>query len=88
MGENDESATNSVLSEAIERIEAQAAIKDEASEIIKEAYAELKGGGFDVAVVRQIVRDRKAARSADAIAEERELYDVYVMAVGAGGRSA
>ena len=49
---------------------------------IKEVYAEAKGHGFDVKILRKVVRIRKmdaAERSS-----EEEMLDLYLSAVGSG----
>jgi uncharacterized protein (UPF0335 family) len=63
--------------ERIERLEEEnAAIAGD----IKEVYAEAKGNGFDTKIMRQIVRLRKMEPNDRA--EQEELLDVYMRAVG------
>ena len=45
----------------------------------KEIYSELKGVGFDVAVVKKIVAQRK--RDRDEVQEEEALMDTYLRAL-------
>ena len=64
----------------IERVERLEEEKAALMEDIKEIYAEAKGSGFDVKVLRQVVRIRKMD-SADR-AEQEALLDLYLDAVG------
>jgi uncharacterized protein (UPF0335 family) len=68
------------LKSFIERIERLEEEKKGISEDIKEVYAEAKGTGFDVKIMRQIVRLRKM-ESADR-REQEELLDLYMRALG------
>jgi len=47
---------------------------------IKDVYAEAKGTGFDVQIMRQVIRLRKLA--ADDRQEQEELIDTYMRALG------
>ncbi len=47
---------------------------------IKEVYAEAKGNGFDVKILRKIVRLRKQEQSERL--EEEEITDLYMHALG------
>lgn len=63
--------------ERIERLEEEkAAIAGD----IKEVYAEAKGNGFDVKVLRQVIAIRK--RDANERAETEAILDLYLQAVG------
>ncbi len=65
------------LVERIERLEAdKAAVMGD----LKEVYAEAKGDGFDVRILRKIIRLRKQ----DSIKrqEEEALLDLYISAIG------
>ena len=64
----------------IERIERLEEEKSALSEDVKEVYSEAKGTGFDVKIVRQIVRLRKMDDSARS--EMEEVLDVYKRAMG------
>ncbi|MGB0844892.1 MAG: DUF2312 domain-containing protein [Alphaproteobacteria bacterium] len=68
------------LLQFIERIERMEEEKKALMEDIKEIYAEAKGTGFDVKVLRQVVRIRKMD-SGDR-AEQEALLDLYLAAVG------
>lgn len=64
----------------IERIERLEEEKAALSEDIKEVYSEAKGTGFDVKIMRQIIRLRKM-EEADR-SEMEEVLDVYKRALG------
>lgn len=74
MGEAKE-ATSAELAAFVERIEREEESKAEIAENIKGIYAEMKGHGYDVKVVRKIVADRKLER--EELKEQRTVYDVY-----------
>ena len=68
------------LRSLIERIERLEEERKALSDDIKDIFAEAKGAGFDVKVIRQIVRIR---RQEPAEVEEQEtLLDVYRRALG------
>lgn len=70
------------LKSLVERIERLEEEKAALSADIKEVYAEAKGHGFDVKILRKVVRIRKmdaAERSS-----EEEMLDLYLSAVGSG----
>lgn len=64
----------------VERIERLEEEKSALSEDIKEIYSEVKGVGFDAAVIRKIVSLRKM--DAEKRREAEELLDLYKVAVG------
>jgi uncharacterized protein (UPF0335 family) len=68
------------LKSFIERIERLEEEKAAIAGDIKEVYAEAKGTGFDTKIMRQIVRLRKMEPNDRA--EQEELLDVYMRAVG------
>lgn len=68
------------LKSFIERIETLSEEKAAVAADIKEVYAEAKGTGFDVKVMRQIVRLRKM--ESDDRREQEELLDLYQRALG------
>ena len=73
-------AAQTRLRTIIERIERLEVDKAAVSNDLKEVYAEAKGEGFDVKILRKIVRIRKmdaAKRS-----EEEALIDLYLSAIG------
>ncbi|HXQ65436.1 MAG: DUF2312 domain-containing protein [Alphaproteobacteria bacterium] len=65
------------LVERIERLEDE---KKALSDDIRDVYAQAKGGGFDLKVLRQIIRLRKL-NSAER-QEQETLLDVYKRALG------
>lgn len=67
----------------IERIERLEEEKAALAADIREVYAEAKSDGFDVKVMRQVVRLRKM-ESADR-AEQEALLDLYKQALGISG---
>jgi uncharacterized protein (UPF0335 family) len=68
------------LKSIIERIERLEQEKAEIAEQIKEVFAEAKGNGFDVKVLRKIVRIRKQDRAKRM--EEEAILDLYLAALG------
>ncbi len=64
----------------IERVEKLEDEKRAISEDIKDVYAEAKGNGFDVKIIRKIVALRKKDR--DQRREEEEILDLYLNALG------
>jgi len=64
----------------IERIERLEEEKSALQADIKDVFAEAKGTGFDVKIIRQILRIRKM-EAADR-AEQEELLDLYMRALG------
>ena len=68
------------LKSIIERIERLEQEKAEVAEQIKEVFAEAKGNGFDVKVLRKVVRIRKQDRAKRQ--EEEALLDLYLSAIG------
>ena len=65
------------LVERIERLEEdRAAVASD----LKEVYAEAKGEGFDVKIIRKVVRIRKA--DAAKRSEEEALIELYITAIG------
>lgn len=68
------------LKAIIDRVERREVEKAEVMEDIKEIYAEAKGYGFDVKIIRRVVRERKKAR--DKRQEENAIFDLYMHAIG------
>lgn len=68
------------LKSIIERIERLEEEKKEVSEQIKEVFAEAKGNGFDVKILRKVVRLRKQDRAKRQ--EEDAILDLYLSALG------
>jgi uncharacterized protein (UPF0335 family) len=70
----------------IERIERLEDERRALSEDIREVYSEAKGAGFDVKVMRQIVRLRKLDESERD--EQEALLETYLAALGMAGGEA
>lgn len=66
----------------IERIERLEEEKAALAADVREVFAEAKGNGFDVKIMRQIVKLRKM--DSDDIQEQEYLLDVYKQALGMG----
>ncbi|MBV8473840.1 MAG: DUF2312 domain-containing protein [Hyphomicrobiales bacterium] len=64
----------------IERIERLEEEKKAIADDIKDVYAEAKGNGFDVKIIRKIVSIRKQDR--DKRREEEEILELYLAALG------
>ena len=68
------------LKSIVERIERLEEEKKTIADDIKEVYAEAKGIGYDVKVLRKVVALRK--RDLDERKEEEAILDLYLQAVG------
>jgi uncharacterized protein (UPF0335 family) len=64
----------------IERIERLEEDKAAVANDLKEVFAEAKGNGFDVKILRKVVRIRKQDRAKRQ--EEEALLDLYLSAIG------
>ena len=64
----------------IERIERLEEEKRALAQDIKEVYAEAKGTGFDVKIMRQVIRLRRMDK--DDLDEQETLLDIYRRALG------
>ena len=64
----------------IERIERLEEDKKQVSEDIKDVYAEAKGTGYDVKVIRKVVSIRKQDK--DKRREEEEILELFLAALG------
>ena len=64
----------------IERIERLEEEKKALADDIKDVYAEAKGTGFDVKIMRKIISIRKQDR--EKRREEEEILDLYMAALG------
>ncbi len=77
-------ASNSIdggaLKSFIERIERLEIEKRAIAEDVKDVYAEAKGAGYDVKVMRKIVAMRR--QDATARREEKTILDLYMTALG------
>jgi uncharacterized protein (UPF0335 family) len=68
------------LKSIINRIEKLEEDRAAVSEDITEVYAEAKGTGFDVKIIRQIIKLRK--QELEKRREESEILDLYMSAIG------
>jgi uncharacterized protein (UPF0335 family) len=68
------------LKSIIERIERLEEEKKTIADDIKEVYAEAKGNGFDIKIIRKVVSLRKQD-TAERV-EQEQLVDLYLAAVG------
>jgi uncharacterized protein (UPF0335 family) len=68
------------LKQFVERLERLEEEKKNISEDIKEVFAEAKGQGFDVKIIRQILKIRKI--EANDLEEQEYLLDTYKRALG------
>jgi len=76
----DELNTNNQLRSIVERIERLEEEKKTIADDIKEVYAEAKGNGFNVKILRKVIAIRK--RDANERAEEEAILDLYLQALG------
>jgi uncharacterized protein (UPF0335 family) len=68
------------LKSIIERVERLEQEKAEIAEQVKEVLAEAKGNGFDVKIIRKVIRIRKQDRAKRQ--EEEAILDLYLSAIG------
>jgi uncharacterized protein (UPF0335 family) len=68
------------LKSILERIERLEEDKAGVMADLKEVYAEAKGNGFDVKIIRKVVRLRRTDRAKRQ--EEEALIDLYMSAIG------
>jgi len=68
------------LKQYVERVERLEEEKKALAEDIKEVYAGAKSQGFDVKILRQLIRLRKL--DASDRAEQEDLLDIYKRAIG------
>ena len=68
------------LKSFIERLENIEQDKSDISETIRDVFAEAKSEGFDVKVMRQLMKLRRMKK--EELAEQEELLDLYRQAVG------
>ena len=82
----EDSVAQDQLRAFVERIERMEEEKAAIAADIKEIYAEAKGNGFDIKILRQIIRIRK--QDANARMEQEPLLDLYMSALGMQGAPA
>ena len=76
LGSNAQGQLRSII-ERVERLEQE---KAEIAEQVKEVYAEAKGSGFDVKIIRKVIRIRKQDHAKRQ--EEEAILDLYLSAIG------
>ena len=77
---NPDEVAKDQLAAFVERIERLEEEKKGISDDIKEVYAEAKGNGFDVKVLRKVISVRK--QDASERAEQESILDLYLAALG------
>jgi uncharacterized protein (UPF0335 family) len=77
---NPDEVAKEQLTAFVERIERLEEEKKGISDDIKEVYAEAKGNGFDVKVLRKVISVRK--QDASERAEQEAILDLYLQALG------
>lgn len=74
------SINNNQLASIVDRIEALESDKAEIANDIKDVYAEAKGNGYDVKILRKVVALRR--QDAAKRSEEQTLIELYMNALG------
>ena len=74
------SVTADELRQIIERTEQLESEKKDVSEQIKEVFAEARGRGYDVKILKNIIKLRR--RKPDDVAEELAIEEMYKTALG------
>ena len=77
---NPDEVAKEQLTAFVERIERLEEEKKGISDDIKEIYAEAKGNGFDVKVLRKVIAVRK--QDFDERSEQEAILDLYLAALG------
>lgn len=78
--ENVSGISGAQLNQYIEKIERLEEEKAEISEHIRDVFTEAKGNGFDVKVMRQVLKIRKMNKNERA--EQEEILQIYLEALG------
>lgn len=76
---NFENVSGQQLRQIIDKIETIEKEKQEISQLLKEAFSEAKGYGFDLAVIKEILKNRKMDQ--EKLSEHEELMTVYMNAL-------
>lgn len=77
---SDDPVEGGQLRSIVERIERLEEEKKTIADDIREVYAEAKGNGYDVKIIRKVIAIRK--RDANERAEEEAILDLYLQALG------
>lgn len=75
-----EIVSSAQLRQFIEKIENLEKEKAELMEAIREVFAEAKGIGFDIKIMKQVLKRRKMKQ--DELMEQEELLTLYLQALG------
>ncbi len=76
----DDPVAGDQLKSIVERIERLESEKKDLTLDIREVYAEARGNGYDVKILRKVIARRK--RDANEVAEEEAIFDLYINAIG------
>jgi len=68
------------LRQIVERVERLEAEKSDIADQVKEVFAEAKGRGYDVKILKRVIATRK--REPDDVAEEQAVFELYANALG------
>jgi uncharacterized protein (UPF0335 family) len=71
---------NNELAQYVERIETLLAEKQEIADSVKEVFLEAKGRGFDVKVLRAVIKRRK--EDPQAVNAFESIFETYLQALG------
>tara|TARA_R110000824_G_scaffold95990_3_gene230314 strand:+ start:1082 stop:1459 length:378 start_codon:yes stop_codon:yes gene_type:complete len=77
------SASQRALKQYVEQIEKIESEKAELADMLKEKFSEARGAGFDVKIMRQVLKLRKQTQ--DERDEQSDLLDTYLHAMGMAG---
>ena len=80
MNTNQNSISSEQLKSFVEQIESLEEEKSKVGDSIKDIYAVAKGTGFDIKVIRQLIRVRKLEKQERL--EQEELLELYMKALG------
>lgn len=75
-----EVVSSSQLRQIIEKVERLEEEKAELMDAIREVFAEAKGNGFDVKIMKQVLKMRKMKQ--EDLMEQEELLTLYLQALG------
>jgi uncharacterized protein (UPF0335 family) len=75
-----EVVSSTQLRQYIEKIERLEEEKAELMDAIREVFAEAKGNGFDIKIMKQVVKMRKMKQ--EELMEQEELLTLYMQALG------
>lgn len=75
---NSATQIKSIIERTERLMEEKKALQGDITEVLQEA----KSNGFDVKIIRRIIRER--ARDAAEMAEEEAIYETYAMSIGHG----